>query len=201
MKILVTGSSGMVGKNLMENLKNHDFHILSPSRNDLDLFDNKIVKSYLSENNPELIIHCAGQVGGIQANMENQFKFIYNNIQIGKNIIKNAHDLDIQNIINLGSSCMYPRDIQDFLCEEDLLTGELEPTNEGYALSKIVIAKMCQYLSEKYGRNYKTLIPCNLYGKWDKFDPENSHMIPAVIRKIHKAKVNNIYKKSYIKNA
>lgn len=192
MKILITGGSGMVGKNLLEYKHNKDYIINSPNSFELNLLNSNEVYKYLSVTMPDLIIHCAGQVGGIQANIENPFLYYDKNIEMGRNIISNAYKLGIKNILNLGSSCMYPKDKSESIREEDILTGPLEPTNEGYALAKICIAKMCEYISNDKNYQYKTIIPSNLYGKWDKFDPKTSHMIPAAINKIHNAKINNI---------
>lgn len=192
MKLLITGGSGMVGKNLIEflNLKSN-FSILSPSSSDLNLLNLNSLEKYISKNQPDAIIHCAGLVGGIQANIKNPYHFLYVNLQMGINLIHAATNNKIEKFINLGSSCMYPKNREGELKESDILTGPLEPTNEGYALAKITTSKLCEFSSAQYGLNYKTLIPCNLYGMHDKFDPSNSHMIPAVIRKIHEAKKNN----------
>lgn len=191
MKILITGSSGMVGKNLASSLKGYE--LLLPTSKELNLLDKDKVFSYLKEKNPELIIHCAGKVGGIQANIKQPTAFFVENLLMGQNLILSARELEIKKVINLGSSCMYPRDFKNPLKEEYILQGELEPTNEGYALAKIAVAKLCEYISkEDSSFLYKTLIPCNLYGYYDKFSPENSHMIPAVIRKIHEAKESNL---------
>ncbi|MDD3012235.1 MAG: GDP-L-fucose synthase [Candidatus Gastranaerophilales bacterium] len=191
MRILITGSTGMVGKNLLEHpdIKKHD--VLTPSSKELNLLDDKIVFDYLTSNKPNIIIHAAGKVGGIQVNMKNPTSFLIENINMGINLVMSAKKTNIKRFLNLGSSCMYPRDAQNPLNEELILKGELEPTNEGYAIAKVTIARLCEYISrEDPTFYYKTLIPCNLYGKWDKFDPSHSHMIPAVIKKIHEAKIN-----------
>lgn len=191
MKIFISGSNGMVGKNLSIHLaKNHQ--LLTPSSRELNLFNYQDVEHYLKEYNPEFIIHCAGRVGGIQANIRSSAAFLVENFDMGKNLALAARESRVKNFLNLGSSCMYPRDYKNPLKEEYILAAQLEPTNEGYALAKIAIARLCQYInSEDPYFQYKTLIPSNLYGPYDKFDPEVSHMIPAVIRKIHLAKTNN----------
>jgi GDP-L-fucose synthase len=190
MKILLTGGSGLVGQNIIERIPSQ-IDLLKPSSKDLDLLDQSAVQSYLQIHKPEIIIHAAGIVGGIQANIAHPVKFLYENTEMGKNIIKAALDNGIKKFINLGSSCIYPRNATNPLVEENILQGELEPTNEGYALAKIFALRFCEYVNKEYpGMQYKTLIPCNLYGRWDKFDPKHSHMIPAVIRKIHLAKKN-----------
>jgi len=191
MKILITGGSGMVGKNLISFLSPKKYDLLYPTRSQLDLLDINSLKKYIIKSNPDVIIHCAGLVGGIQANIKNPYSFLYHNLIIGSNLIQAAILSKIPKFINLGSSCMYPRDLDRELKEKDILTGELEPTNEGYAISKIVIAKLCEFAKKQHNLDYKTIIPCNLYGQWDNFDPENSHMIPAVIRKLHFSKCNN----------
>ncbi|MGB2153671.1 MAG: NAD-dependent epimerase/dehydratase family protein, partial [Flavobacteriaceae bacterium] len=136
------------------------------------------------------VIHCAGLVGGIQTNIEKPYSFLFSNTLMGLNLVNACVNQRIRKVINLGSSCMYPKDQTSNLNEEDILTGPLEPTNEGYAIAKITVSKLCEYAKREYKLDYKTIIPCNLYGKYDKFDPEKSHMIPAAIRKLHKAKTS-----------
>ena len=186
MIVLVTGGSGMVGKNLLEYLKEKtSCKVISPTSFEMDLLNYASVKENLLKYNPDIVIHCAGLVGGIQANIKKPFSFLSINMQMGLNLINLSIELKIKRFINLGSSCMYPKDLNEALTEGDILTGTLEPTNEGYAIAKIAIAKLCEYAEKEYGLRYKTIIPCNLYGKYDNFNPENSHMVPAVIRKTH----------------
>ncbi|TEW50701.1 GDP-L-fucose synthase family protein [Psychromonas algicola] len=193
MKILLTGANGMVGRNVLEVAKLHEHVFLSPASSELNLLDANSVKRYIAEHNPDMIIHAAGIVGGIQANMANPVKFLVDNMQMGLNILTAAKDCGITKFLNLSSSCMYPRDALNPLGEDLILKGELEPTNEGYALAKITSTRLCEYISkENPALLYKTIIPCNLYGLFDKFSPKNSHMIPAVIRKIDEAKKNNL---------
>jgi len=193
MKILVTGSRGMVGKNIVEYLKNKtNYFILNPSKEELNLLNEKDIKEYLKNKKPNLIIHSAGIVGGIQANINNPVKFLVDNTLIGINLINISYQLGIKKLINIASSCMYPKYAHNPLKEDYILDGKLEPTNEGYALAKITATKLCEYISKENNEfQYKTVIPCNLYGKYDKFDLEKSHMIPAVIMKIHNAKREN----------
>lgn len=192
MKIFLTGGSGMVGKNILEHSKASQFQFLAPSSQEVDLTDYKQILDYINYHRPDFVIHAAGLVGGIQANMKNMYKFLQVNLDLGRNIVTACREAEVKNLLNLGSSCMYPKDAPNPLREELLLTGELEPTNEGYAIAKIVTAKLCEYISrENPDFQYKTAIPCNLYGSYDKFNPQNSHMIPAVIRKIHEAKEKN----------
>ena len=191
MKILLTGGSGMVGMNILEYSKNFDYAFLSPSSRELNLLDYNSVYAYLKINKPDFIIHAAGKVGGIQANIKEPVSFLIDNIDMGRNIIMAAKENNIKKLLNLASSCMYPRSAVNPLSEELILKGELEPTNEGYAIAKIMSTRLCEYIvKEDNSKNYKTVIPCNLYGKYDKFHPKNSHMIPAVIRKIHDAKLS-----------
>jgi len=191
MKIMITGSSGMVGKNISELAILLGYNVIAPNRKELNLLDSHSVNTYIKNNKPDLIIHCAGLVGGIQANIAAPYDFCYQNSMLGMNVINSAYQNGVQHLINLGSSCMYPREANNPLSEELILTGELEPTNEGYAISKILTTRLCMYLSKTKGVSYKTYIPCNLYGKWDTFDEKSSHMIPSVIRKIDTALNNN----------
>ncbi len=185
MKILLTGSTGMVGKNISEHSDSIKFDILCPSRSELDLTNYNDTVDYCAQHLPDIIIHTAGKVGGIQANIRNPVEFLVKNMQIGLNVILSAEHSGIRKLINLSSSCVYPRDALNPLKENSVLTGELEPTNEGYALAKIVTQKLCKYINKERSEfNYKTLIPCNLYGRYDNFDSDNSHLIPAIIRKI-----------------
>jgi GDP-L-fucose synthase len=189
MKILLTGSSGMVGKNILEHPGAARHNWLTPSHNELDFADFQAVRTFLGEHRPDCIIHAAGKVGGIHANMREPVQFLVANLDMGRNLLLAAAGLGIVNVINIGSSCMYPRNRLEALLEDDILTGELEPTNEGYALAKITVARLAEYLCRENPRlSFKTVIPCNLYGRHDKFDPQWSHLIPAVIHKIHLAK-------------
>ena len=192
MKVLITGSTGMVGRNVVEYLQqNSNYTVLSPTSKELNLLNRVDVDSYLKNQSPDIIVHCAGIVGGIEANIANPVKFLVDNTQIGLNIIMSAYTSGIKNFINMSSSCMYPKEAKNPLAEELILKGELEPTNEGYALAKITSTRLCEYIhKEDDSYLYKTVIPCNLYGRYDKFSPKHSHMLPAVIKKIHDAKLN-----------
>jgi len=193
MKILLTGSRGMVGHNIVKHSHAQNHEILTPASAELNLLDSESVQSYIDTNKPNMIIHAAGIVGGIQANMAQPVKFLVDNMQMGLNILMSAKACSVKKFMNLGSSCMYPRDAENPLSEDLILKGELEPTNEGYAIAKVSITRLCEYINrEDESYLYKTVIPCNLYGQHDKFDPEHSHMIPAVIRKINDAKNNNL---------
>lgn len=188
-KILLTGGGGMVGHNVLEHPAISTFDILAPRSDELDLRDFNAVSTYIAKHEPEMIIHAAGKVGGIQANMREPVSFLLDNLDMGRNIVWAARQAGIKRLLNLGSSCMYPRNHTEPLREELVLKGELEPTNEGYALAKVVTARLCEYITrEDASYQYKTLIPCNLYGRHDKFDPVHSHLVPAIIHKVHQAK-------------
>ena len=187
--VLLIGSGGMVGKNISENKPDY-INLLTPSIEELNLLNYEEVFGFLKKYNPEYIIHAAGIVGGIQANINNPVRFLRENTLMSHNIIWGAYENRTPYFLNLGSSCMYPRDAKNPLKEEMILTGTLEPTNEGYALAKIFSQRLCSYINkERNNKNFKTIITCNLYGKYDKFDSEWGHMIPSVIRKIHDAKL------------
>ncbi|MCE7556859.1 GDP-L-fucose synthase family protein [Aliivibrio fischeri] len=189
MKILLTGSNGMVGRNILAIAPNYPHEFLAPTSKELNLLDALSVRQYVELHQPDMIIHAAGIVGGIQANMAQPVKFLVENMLMGLNILTAANDAGVTKFLNLSSSCMYPRDAINPLSEDLILKGELEPTNEGYALAKVTSTRLCEYIcQENPERLYKTIIPCNLYGRFDKFDPNHSHMIPAVIRKIDEAK-------------
>lgn len=189
MKILLTGSGGMVGKNILNHPAAAHFEFLSPSSIELNLLDATGIAKYLKEHNPDFIIHAAGTVGGIQANIAKPVNFLVNNMQMGLNLLMEAKEANIKSVMNLGSSCMYPKNAPNPLTEDLILKGELEPTNEGYALAKVACARLCEYIHrEDNAFQYKTIIPCNLYGPFDKFSPEHSHLIPAIIKKMVDAK-------------
>jgi len=191
-KIMLTGATGMVGRNIMDTVP-EDVELLAPTHKELDLLNTSATRAYIEEQLPDVIIHAAGVVGGIEANMHFPVRFLTLNTMMGQNVVLGARDAGVPYLINLGSSCMYPRDFQQPLEESYLLQGELEPTNEGYALAKIYTQRLCSYvMREKSGLCYKTLIPCNLYGKYDKFYPPVSHMVPAVIRRLHQAVCDNM---------
>lgn len=190
-KVLLTGGSGMVGKNITE-LKPDSVTLFTPSIKELNLLDYNCLNKYIYYHKPEIIIHAAGIVGGIQANINHPVRFLRENTLMAHNVIWAAYENRVPYLINLGSSCMYPFEAENPLSENAILTGALEQTNEGYALAKIFAQRFCSYINrECNNHNYKTIIPCNLYGKYDKFDVEWGHMIPSVIHKIHQAKINN----------
>jgi len=189
-RLLLTGSSGLVGRNVLEHPAISDFELLTPRSRELDLRNYTATLEYLRQHRPDIVVHAAGKVGGIQANIREPVGFLLDNLDMGRNIVTAARQTGIRSLLNLGSSCMYPRNHTDPLREEMVLTGELEPTNEGYALAKVVTARLCEYISrEDESFRYKTLIPCNIYGRHDSFDPTRSHLLPAIIHKMHRAKM------------
>lgn len=191
--LLITGGGGMVGRNLRAHPDAAGWKVLAPSSSELDLRDPKRLRSYLENNRPDAVIHAAGVVGGIHANMAEPVRFLAANTEMGINIVTACIDAGVSTLINLASSCMYPRELGNGLSEDKILTGQLEPTNEGYALAKIVTMRLCEYaMRENPALNYKTLIPCNLYGMWDKFDPRHSHLVPAIIHKVHSAMLEGV---------
>jgi GDP-L-fucose synthase len=193
MKILITGSGGMLGKHLLEHQGSKKHDILAPRRSELDLFKRDQVEAYILKYKPDFIIHAAGVVGGIHANISNPVKFLIENIDIHRNLIMTAYQQGCQNFLNLSCSCMYPRETSMPMQEKSILTGALEPTNEGYALSRIVAQRLCQYISkESPSMKYKTLVGSNLYGPYDHFDSENSHLVAAIISKVYAAQQANL---------
>ena len=188
MRVLLTGGSGMVGRNFQEHPAAKEFEVLAPRRAELDLHDFPAVRRYLDQHRPDIVIHAAGKVGGIQANIREPVQFLLENLDAGRNVVSAAQACGVPRLLNLGSSCMYPRNAAHPLREEAILAGELEPTNEGYALAKITVAKLCEYITrQNAGVGYKTLVPCNLYGRHDAFDPSRSHLMAAIIDKLHRA--------------
>ena len=189
--LLVTGGSGMVGKALLNLLKQKGYrNILAPSSEKLDLLNEEKIIRYFKTHQIDMIIHLAAKVGGISANMENQAGFLYDNVMLNSLLFKNAHDFSVKKIINFGSSCIYPPSAPKPFEEKSLLQGSFEPTNEGYALGKIVGIKLGEYYNKQYAANYLTLIPPNLYGPHDHFNLKTSHVISALLKKCHHAKIN-----------
>lgn len=190
-KVFVAGHKGMVGSAIVRNLQSKGYtNILTQPRQKLDLLDQKAVLAYLKQEQPEYIFIAAAKVGGIQANNVYRADFIYQNLMIEANLIHGAHEADIQHLCFLGSSCIYPRDCLQPIKEDYLLTGPLEQTNEPYAIAKIAGIKLCESYNRQYNRQYISVMPTNLYGPNDNYDLNNSHVLPALIRKAHEAKLN-----------
>lgn len=191
-KIYVAGHRGLVGSAIVRNLKKKGYtNIIGKTHSELDLTSQADVEKFFSQEKPEYVFLAAAKVGGIGANSEFPADFIMENEIIQCNIIKFAHENDVKKLMFLGSSCIYPKLCPQPIKEESLLTGPLEPTNEAYALAKISGLKMCQYFNKQYGTKYISVMPTNLYGPNDNYDLKNSHVMPALIRKFHEAKVNN----------
>lgn len=191
-KIYVAGHRGLVGSAIFRNLKNKGYNnIIGRTHSELDLTNQAAVEEFFSEEKPEYVFLAAAKVGGIGANSEYPADFIMENLQIQCNVINGSFNNKVKKLMFLGSSCIYPKMCPQPIKEEYLLSGYLEPTNEAYALAKISGLKMCQYYNRQYGSNYISVMPTNLYGPNDNFDLNNSHVMPALIRKIHEAKLNN----------
>lgn len=191
-KIFVAGHKGMVGSAIVRKLKANGYiNILTQTRHELDLLDQQAVQSYLKEKRPDYIFIAAAKVGGIQANNTYRADFIYQNLVIEANLIHGAHEANVQRLCFLGSSCIYPRDCPQPIKETYLLTGPVEQTNEPYAIAKIAGIKLCESYNSQYKRQYICVMPTNLYGPNDNYDLNNSHVLPALIRKAHEAKINN----------
>ena len=191
-KIFVAGHGGMVGSAICRQLqKNSDVEIITRKRDELDLCCQIAVHEFMRSEKPDEVILAAAKVGGIHANNTYPAEFIYQNLQIQNNVIHAAHINDVQKLLFLGSSCIYPRQVHQPMREDALLTGALEPTNEPYAIAKIAGIKMCESYNRQYGRDYRSVMPTNLYGPGDNYHPENSHVVPALIRRFHEAKAKN----------
>jgi len=190
-KIFVTGHKGLVGSSIVRRLVFFGYkNIIFRTKKQLDLRNQNHVKIFFKKNKIDAVINAAGTVGGIYANNNYKASFIFDNLSIQNNIIHSCYENNIQNLIFLGSSCIYPRNSKQPIKESFLLTGELEKTNEPYAVAKIAGIKMCESYNFQYKTNFKCLMPCNLYGPNDNYDPKNSHFLPALISKIHACKIN-----------
>jgi len=191
-KIFVAGHRGMVGSAICRKLqKQADVEIITRTRDELDLCNQSAVYEFMKSEKPDEVILAAAKVGGIYANNTYPAEFIYQNLQSQNNVIHAAHVNDVQKLLFLGSSCIYPRAVEQPMKEEALLTGMLEPTNEPYAIAKIAGIKMCESYNRQYGRDYRSVMPANLYGPGDNYHSENSHVVPALIRRFYEAKLNN----------
>lgn len=190
-KIYVAGHNGMVGSAIVRRLMYLGYkNLVLKSSKELDLRNSGDVTSFFNKERPEFVFLAAAKVGGILANSNYKADFIYDNLTIQNNVIKNAHLFNVEKLLFLGSSCIYPKNAPQPIKEEYLLTGLLEKTNEPYAIAKIAGLKMCQYFREQYGCNFISIMPTNLYGKNDNFDLKTSHVLPALLRKFHDAKLN-----------
>ena len=191
-KIYVAGHRGLVGSAIVRNLQNKGYtNIIYRTHKELDLINQEAVRTFFQEEKPEYVFLAAAKVGGIHANNTYPADFIYDNLMIQNNVIKAAHDFEVKKLLFLGSTCIYPKMAPQPIKEEYLLTGALEETNEAYAIAKIAGLEMCKFFKRQYGDNFISCMPTNLYGPNDNFDLKNSHVLPALIRKFHEAKVNN----------
>ena len=191
MKIFVAGHGGMVGSAIVRALSSDNRNkIITAARASLDLLNQKSVINFFEQNDIDQVYLAAAKVGGIHANNEYPAQFIYENLMIQSNIIHAAHLSDVQQLLFLGSSCIYPKFAEQPMQEDSLLTGILESTNEPYAIAKIAGIKLCESYNRQYGRDYRSVMPTNLYGPNDNFHPENSHVIPAMIGRFHNAVIN-----------
>lgn len=191
-KIYVAGHRGLVGSAIVRNLEEKGFNnIICRTHKELDLTNQNEVRKFFEEERPEYVFLAAAKVGGIHANNTYPADFIYENLMIQNNVIKAAHDFEVKKLLFLGSTCIYPKMDPQPIKEDYLLTGSLEETNEAYAVAKIAGLEMCKFFKRQYGDNFISCMPTNLYGPNDNFDLKNSHVLPALIRKFHEAKVNN----------
>ena len=190
--VFLAGGNGMVGSAIKRQLDtNGNAVVNAPASRDLNLLDQAAVNQHFQGRHYDQVYVAAARVGGIHANNTYPAEFIYQNLMIQSNLVHGAHANDIDKLLFLGSSCIYPKFAEQPMKEEALLTGELEPTNEPYAIAKIAGIKLCESYNRQYGRDYRSVMPTNLYGPGDNFHPENSHVIPALIRRFHEAKVND----------
>lgn len=191
-RIFVAGHLGMVGSAIVRRLHTQGYrNIITRSRHDLDLLSYSAVNAFFAEERIDQVYLAAAKVGGIHANNSYPAEFIFENLMIQANIIHAAHTHDVQRLLFLGSSCIYPKNAEQPIREEALLTGMLEPTNEPYAIAKIAGIKLCESYNRQYGRDYRSVMPTNLYGPHDNFHPENSHVVPALLRRFQEAVRNN----------
>lgn len=189
-KIYIAGHRGLVGSAVTNKLNELGYkNIVYRTRAELDLSDQSAVTNFMRENEPEYVIDCAARVGGIKANMTYPAEFLYENLQIQNNLIWSSKEIGVKKFLFLGSSCIYPRNSLQPMKEEYFMQGKPESTNEAYAYAKIAGMKLCEYIYEEYGLNFISCMPTNVYGENDDFNPETSHVIPSLLRRVHEAKI------------
>ncbi len=190
-KIYVAGHRGLVGSAIVRSLKKQGYeNVIGRTHRELDLTDQAAVRAFFETERPDIVVLAAAKVGGINANNTAPADFVWDNMQIQCNIIKSAHDCHVKKLLFLGSTCIYPRMAPQPIPEDALLTGPLEETNEAYAIAKIAGMEMCRFFKKQYGDNFISCMPTNLYGPYDNYELNSSHVMPAMIRKFHEAKVN-----------
>lgn len=190
-KIYIAGHTGLVGASLIQRLKKQGYtNLLVRSHSELDLMDTSLVKNFFEKEKPEYVIDCAAKVGGIQANIDYPAEFLYENLQIQNNLIWSAKESKVKKFLYIGSAVVYPNECPQPIKEEYFMQGEPDQTKSGYAYSKIVGTKLCQYIHQEFNMTFIACMPTNLYGENDNFDPGTSHVIPALIRRMHEAKIN-----------
>ena len=189
-KIFVAGHRGLVGSAVVRRLQAAGYtNLVLRTRQELDLLDQRAVREFFESEKPEYVVDAAARVGGIKANMEHLAEFLYENLQIQNNIIWSAHEVGVKKFLFLGSSCIYPRDAKQPIKEDYFMDGQLEKTNEGYAVAKIAGMKLCEYINSQLGETFISAMPTNLYGENDNFDPDTSHVLPGLMGRMHKAKL------------
>lgn len=192
-KIFVAGHRGLVGSAIVRKLEAEGYkNLILRSREQLDLMDKTAVDKFFSSHKPRYVILAAARVGGIKANMTYPAEFLIDNLQIQNNVIWAAHQNKVEKLLFLGSSCIYPRDCPQPMNEDSFMKGRPEPTNEAYAVAKIAGMKLCEYIYDEFDKKFISCMPTNIYGEGDNLDPESSHVIPALMRRMHEAKINNL---------
>lgn len=192
-KIYIAGHTGLVGSAIVRELKRQGFsNLCAKPHSELDLRSQAAVEAFLAEEKPDYVFMAAATVGGVVINDRHPARFFYDNLAMTQNVIHSAYLAGVKKLLYMGSSCIYPKLAQQPIREDSLLTGALEHTNEGYAIAKIAGVKMCEFYNREYGTDFISCMPCNAYGPGDDFSPEGSHVVPALIRKFHEAKVNGL---------
>lgn len=178
-------------KRIVELRSGSTYELLTTTREELDLLNTEATQDWISDNRPDAVIHCAAKVGGIMDNMTYPYEYISQNVYIQYNVINSAHRCGVKRLLNIGSTCVYPKLARQPLKETDLMTGRLEQTNEYYAIAKIAGLKLCQAITDQYKRQYLTVMPTNIFGRGDNYDLDSAHVLPALIRKVHEAKIRS----------